>query len=191
MSGQLTNYTYTGKAYLCLEVLDSMSPPGLHVVDSTLISGGSFSLNLTTPQWLINPTTDTSCHPTLGNSTGKIAVAFFYVHDSTGNLIGAALRSNYDTNGYVAGKFVDAFVYSTAAYSASGTTICTDTHDTVTYSITGQVCWNLIVGLYVDVYNGVLTKSSESNTEPAGAKWYFISVANSDKPALGLQRRNF
>ncbi len=178
LSGQIFNWTHTGKVYLYLAVYD-YSHTNRYVVDTgTINSTGAFSINLTTPPagGLLTPVVDTTCHPTITYPAGaKLAVAFFEVYDSTNTQIGALLRSNYDTNGYAAGEFVDAFVYSTVAFTLNGTSVCGSLiHDTVNASVNGLACWNKVVILYTDVYGGQPTKISESNTEPnASAKWYY------------------
>lgn len=193
LSGQLTNYTFTSQAYLCLVVYDSLHAK--HVVDSTLIgSGGSFTLNLTAPAsgWLVNPTTDTNCTPRLTYPSGTlIAVGSFEVHDNSGNVRGEVVRSNNDTlQGYHTGQFIGAYTYTNTAYSYSGTAICTDNHDTLNVNVNGAIGWNETVILYLDVYSGMLTKTSESNTEPSGAFWYYIGLADSKQPVHGIGRRN-
>jgi len=193
LSGQLKFYTFTGKAYFCLVVYDNLHAK--HVVDSTVIaSGGSFTLSLTAPQsgWLVNPTTDTTCTPKVTYPSGtQLAVGFFEVHDSLGNLVGDVLKTNVDSSGYRAGQFICAYTYSNTAYSYSGTSICTDLNDTDVISVNGAIGWNEIVVLYVDVNSlGMLTKASETNTEPSGAYWYYNGIPHSDKPVQGTGRRN-
>lgn len=193
LSGSLTNYTFVGTAYLCLVVYDNLHAK--HVVDSTLIgSGGSFTLNLTAPSglWLVNPTTDTTCNPKITYPSGtQIAVGSFEVHDGSGNVRGEVVRSNNDTlAGYHTGQFIGAFTYTNTAYTYSGTAICTDNNDTLNVNVNGAVGWNETVILYVDVYSGMLTKSSETNTEPSGAFWYYIGLADSKQPVQGTGRWN-
>lgn len=195
LSGQFVNWTHTGKFLLYLAVYDS-TRTNRYVVDTGIISSnGSFSLNLNTPPsgGLINPTTDTTCHPRITYTQGtKIAIANFEIYDSTNHYIGSMLRSNYDTTGYVSGEFVVGYIYSNTAYSFSGTSICTDLHDTIDISVSGQVCWNRIVILYEDVYGGVPTRLSETNNEPNNSgKWYFIGVPEPNKPADGMYNRYY
>jgi len=185
LSGQISNWTHTGKVSLYLAVYD-YTHVNRYVVDTGSISPtGAFSINLTTPPTggLLTPTSDTSCHPLITYPAGaKIALASFEIYDSTNAQIGALLRSNYDTSGVAAGEFVSDFIYSTVAYTQSGTEICTDLQDTANYSANGQACWNKIVVLYTDVFAGHATKISVTNSEPnSSGVWYIISFAQAKR----------